>query len=70
MSFRQDATVWKCDHCGYQEFNEGDWMPSGWVAFAVHNENATLYSVPTRHLCHNCVRIPVVEILEEIIARA
>ena len=69
MSFKNDATVWTCDHCGYQEYNSGDYMPSGWVAFAVHNNNPTLIGAPTLHLCHNCVMVRVVDILEEIIAK-
>jgi len=68
MGYRQ-ATVWTCNLCLTNEYNDGDYIPSGWITLRVHNDRVTLEGTPDYHLCHNCVTKPVVNILESFIER-
>lgn len=68
MGYRQ-ATVWVCNYCNHNEYNDGDYIPSGWITLRVHNDRVSLESTPDYHLCHNCVTKSLENILENFIER-
>lgn len=68
MGYKQ-ACVWVCNYCNTNEYNDGDYMPSGWVTLRVHNDRIHLNDTSDYHLCHNCVTKSVENILENFIAR-
>lgn len=68
MTYKQ-ATVWICNYCNHNEYNDGDFIPSGWVSIRVSNDKIDLSNTPTLHLCHNCVTKPIESFLEFLIER-
>jgi len=68
MGYRQ-ATVWVCNYCNHNEYNDGDYIPNGWVTLRISNDRIGLGDSMDYHLCHNCVTKSVENILENFIER-
>lgn len=66
MTYRQ-ATVWICNYCNHNEYNDGDFIPSGWITLRISNDRIALDGTRDYHLCHNCVRKDFESFLEFLI---